>query len=56
MERLEHSAESQRKGDRKDVLCASLYTLHVSHATFYSASFLSLARQTDLVKKGFSIT
>ena len=30
MERLEHSAESQRKGDRKDVLCASLYTLRVA--------------------------
>lgn len=30
MEGLEHSAESQRKGDRKDVLCSSLYTLRIA--------------------------
>ena len=41
MERLGHSAESQRKGDRKDVLCSSLHTLRITCYILLCLAFIA---------------
>ena len=41
MEGLEHSAKSQRKGDRKDVLCDSLYTLRIACYILLCLAFIA---------------
>ena len=41
MERLGHSAESQRKGGGKDVLCSSLYTLRIAYYILLCLAFIA---------------
>ena len=41
MERLGHSAESQRKGGGKDVLCSSFYTLRITYYILLCLAFIA---------------
>ena len=41
MERLGHSAESQKKGGGKDVLCSSLYTLRITYYILLCLAFIA---------------